>query len=294
MAQAAEGMEGSVAFTPLECSRIGGSNRMREREDSMKIDDKTAAVVTGGASGLGRASAVALAAAGAKVAIFDINVDAGEKVAAEVGGIFCKVDITNEESAVAGFERARGAHGQERVLVHCAMTSRRGKTLSFDKETRGYKRTSTEDYAYGVGGILVASYRLASLSALGMASLPPLEDGERGVITLTASVAAQDAQIGQVIYGSAKAGVNGLVLPMARDLMDLGIRVNSIMPGIFATPLMLGAPQNVLDSLGASVPFPKRLGKPEEFGSLVLELTRNTYFNGQCLRLDGAIRMAPR
>ena len=260
----------------------------------MKIDNKTAAVVTGGASGLGKASAIALAAAGAKVAIFDINADAGEKIAAEIGGIFCKVDITNEESAIAGFEKARAAHGQEHVLVHCAMTARRGKTLSCDKETRGYKRTSTEDYAYGVAGILTASYRMASLSALGMASLPPLEDGERGVIVLTASVAAQDAQIGQVIYGSAKAGVNGLVLPMARDLMDVGIRVNSIMPGIFATPLMLGAPQNVLDSLGASVPFPKRLGKPEEFGSLVLELTRNTYFNGQSLRLDGAIRMAPR
>ena len=127
-----------------------------------------------------------------------------------------------------------------------------------------------------------------------MAGLDPLEDEERGVITLTASVAAQDAQIGQVVYGSAKAGVNGLVLPMARDLMDLGIRVNSIMPGIFATPLMLRAPQNVLDSLAASVPFPKRLGKPEEYASLAMELVRNTYFNGQCLRLDGAIRMAPR
>ena len=260
----------------------------------MKISNATAAVVTGGASGLGKASAQALAAAGTRVAIFDVDEAAGAAVAAEVGGLFCKVDITNEESVVAGFERARAAHGQERVLVHCAMTARRGKTLSFDKETGGYKRTSTEDYTYGVNGILVASYRLASLSALGMSTLQPLEDGERGVITLTASVAAQDAQIGQVIYGSAKAGVNGLVLPMARDLMDLGIRINSIMPGIFATPLMLGATPKVLEGLAASVPFPKRLGKPEEFGSLVLELTRNTYFNGQCLRLDGGIRMAPR
>jgi NAD(P)-dependent dehydrogenase (short-subunit alcohol dehydrogenase family) len=127
-----------------------------------------------------------------------------------------------------------------------------------------------------------------------MANLPPLEDGERGSITLTASVAAQDGQIGQIIYGSAKAGVNGLVLPMARDLSDIGIRVNSIMPGIFATPLMLGATPQVLNSLSASVPFPKRLGKPEEFASLALELARNSYFNGQCIRLDGAIRMAPR
>ncbi len=260
----------------------------------MKIDSNIAAVVTGGASGLGRASAEALAAAGAKVAIFDINEAQGEEIAAKIGGIFCKVDITSEDSVAAGFAKARAAHGQERVLVHCAMTSKRGKTLSFDKETGKYKRTSTEDYEFGVQGILVASYRLASLSALGMSELEPMEDGERGCITLTASIAAQDAQIGQVIYGSAKAGVNGLVLPLARDLMDLGIRCNSIMPGIFATPLMLGAPQNVLDSLGASVPFPKRLGKPEEFGSLVLELNRNTYFNGQCLRLDGAIRMAPR
>jgi NAD(P)-dependent dehydrogenase (short-subunit alcohol dehydrogenase family) len=260
----------------------------------MKIDKTTAAVVTGGASGLGKASAEALAQAGVRVAIFDVNVAGGEAVAQAIGGLFCKVDITSEESVVAGLERARAAHGQERVLVHCAMTSRRGKTLSFDKETHGYKRTSTEDYAYGVNGILVASYRVASHSALGMAGLSPLEDGERGVITLTASVAAQDAQIGQVIYGSAKAGVNGLVLPMARDLMDLGIRVNSIMPGIFATPLMLGATQKVLESLAASVPFPKRLGKPEEFASLVLELTRNSYFNGQCLRLDGGIRMPPR
>jgi NAD(P)-dependent dehydrogenase (short-subunit alcohol dehydrogenase family) len=260
----------------------------------MKIDATVSAIVTGGASGLGKASAQALAAAGAKVAIFDINEAGGEAVAKEVGGVFCKVDITSEESAEAGFAKARKAHGQERILIHCAMTGRRGKTLSWDKETASYKRTPTSDYAAGVEGILTASYRMASLSALGMASLPELEDGERGSIVLTASVAAQDAQIGQVIYGSAKAGVNGLVLPMARDLMDLGIRVNSIMPGIFATPLMLGAPQKVLDSLAASVPFPKRLGKPEEFGSLVVEISRNTYFNAHCFRLDGGIRMAPR
>jgi NAD(P)-dependent dehydrogenase (short-subunit alcohol dehydrogenase family) len=260
----------------------------------MKIDSTTAAVVTGGASGLGRASAEALAAAGVKVAIFDVNEEKGAEVAAAIGGLFCKVDITSEDSVIAGFAKARAAHGQERICVHCAMTSRRGKTLAWDKEAGALKRLSTEDYLYGVQGILVASYRIASLSAEGMAGLDPLEDGERGVITLTASVAAQDGQIGQVIYGSAKAGVNGLVLPMARDLSDIGIRVNSIMPGIFATPLMLGARPQVLDSLAASVPFPKRLGKPEEFGSLALELVRNSYFNGQCIRLDGAIRMAPR
>ncbi|MEY4056566.1 MAG: hypothetical protein RL519_1901 [Pseudomonadota bacterium] len=260
----------------------------------MKIDSSISAVVTGGASGLGRATAEAIAAAGAKVAIFDVNAEKGEEVAKATGGIFCHVDITSEESVVAGFAKARAAHGQERITVHCAMTSRRGKTLAFDKEAGKLKRLSTEDYEYGVQGILVASYRIASISAEGMAGLEPLEDGERGCITLTASVAAQDGQIGQVIYGSAKAGVNGLVLPMARDLSDLGIRVNAIMPGIFATPLMLGAKPQVLESLAASVPFPKRLGKPEEFGSLALELARNTYFNAQCIRLDGAIRMAPR
>lgn len=260
----------------------------------MKLDSTVSAVVTGGASGLGKASAEALAALGVKVAVFDINETAGEAVAKEIGGVFCNVNILSEESALQGFEKARAAHGQERILVHCAMTARRGKTLAFDKEAGRYKRTPTEDYSFGVEGILTASYRMASIAAEGMATLKELEDGERGAITLTASVAAQDAQIGQVIYGSAKAGVNGLVLPMARDLMDLGIRVNSIMPGIFATPLMLGAPQKVLDSLAASVPFPKRLGKPEEFGSLVCEIARNTYFNGHCFRLDGAIRMAPR
>jgi len=260
----------------------------------MLIDSSTAAIVTGGASGLGRATAEAMAAAGIKVAIFDLNAKLGQEVADAIGALFCDVDITSEESVVAGFAKARAAHGQERIVVHCAMTSRRGKTLAFDKEAGRLKRLSTEDYSYGVNGILVASYRIASLAAEGMATLDPLEDGERGCITLTASVAAQDGQIGQVIYGSAKAGVNGLVLPLARDLSDLGIRVNSIMPGIFATPLMLGAKPQVLDSLAASVPFPKRLGKPQEFASLAMELARNSYFNGQCIRLDGAIRMAPR
>ena len=263
----------------------------------MKFDTTTAAVVTGGASGLGQASAEALAAAGLKVAIFDVNEAKGEEIAQAIGGIFCKVDITSEEAVIAGFEKARAAHGQERVLVHCAQISKGGKTLSFNRETGGYRRYSTEDYAFSAQGILIASYRIASLSALGMAGLEPLEDGERGVITLTASAAAQDAQIGQVGYGSLKAGVNGLVLPLARDLMDIGIRVNSIMPGIFATPPMLAVKDRapaVFEGLAASVPFPKRLGKPEEFGSLVMELVRNSYFNGQNLRLDGAIRMPPK
>jgi NAD(P)-dependent dehydrogenase (short-subunit alcohol dehydrogenase family) len=263
----------------------------------MQFDSNTSAVVTGGASGLGRASAEALAANGIKVTIFDLNEEMGEEIAKDIGGVFAKVDVTSEDSVVAGFEKARAAHGQERILVHCAQISKGGKTISRDKETGGYKRYSTDDYEFSARGILVASYRLASLSALGMTMLEPLEDGERGVITLTASAAAQDAQIGQVGYGSCKAGVNGLVLPLARDLMDLGIRVNSIMPGIFATPPMLAVKDRapaIFEGLAASVPFPKRLGKPDEFGSLVMELVRNSYFNGQNIRLDGAIRMPPR
>ncbi len=264
----------------------------------MKLTPGMGAVVTGGASGLGRASAAALAEAGCKVAIFDINDEAGEEHAKAIGGTFHHVDIMDEDSVEAGFAAAREAHGQERVTVHCAMASRRGKTIGFDKTTGGYKRLSTEDYEFGARGVLVASYRVASISALGMANSEPVnEDGERGSITLTASVAAQDGQIGQVIYGSCKSGVNGLVLPMARDLMDLGIRVNSVMPGIFATPLMLGMkdrnPQ-MWDQLNASVPFPKRLGEPEEFASLILEIARNTYINGHQFRLDGAIRMPPK
>ncbi|OGT55013.1 MAG: 3-hydroxy-2-methylbutyryl-CoA dehydrogenase [Gammaproteobacteria bacterium RIFCSPHIGHO2_12_FULL_63_22] len=264
----------------------------------MQLGNNIAAVVTGGASGLGRASAEALASAGVKVAIFDVNEEGGKAVADAIGGIFCKVDITSEDSVVAGFDAARAAHGQERILVHCAQISKGGKTVRFDKTSGGYVRYSTDDYAFSAQGILIASYRLASLSALGMANADPLnDDGERGAIVLTASAAAQDAQIGQVGYGSLKAGVNGLVLPLARDLMDLGIRVNSIMPGIFATPPMLAVKDKapaIFEGLAASVPFPKRLGHPEEFGSLVLELARNGYFNGQNLRLDGAIRMPPK
>jgi len=264
----------------------------------MKLEKGMAAVVTGGASGLGNASAKALADAGCKVAIFDINEEAGQAKAAEIGATFHKVDITDEQSVLDGFEAARSANGQERITVHCAQISRGGKTVGFDKSSGGFKRFSSEDYEFSTRGILVASYRIASISALGMAEAEPLnEDGERGSLILTSSAAAQDGQIGQIAYGSCKAGINGLVLPMARDLMNLGIRVNSIMPGIFATPPMLAmkdrAPE-MYDNLGASVPFPKRLGHPEEFGSLVLELARNTYFNGQALRLDGAIRMPPR
>ena len=264
----------------------------------MKVDSNLSAIVTGGASGLGRASVEALAAAGVKVAIFDLDEQAGHAVADATGGSFHKVDILSEESVEAGFAEARAMNGQERLLLHCAMACKGGKTVGRDKETGGWKRMSSEDFAFSAQGVLVASYRVASIAALGMASLDPVNaDGERGAIILTSSAAAQDGQVGQVAYGSLKAGVNGLVLPMARDLMDLGIRVNSIMPGIFATPPMLAfkeTNEKMWDALNASVPFPKRLGNPEEFASLVLEIARNGYINAHQFRLDGAIRMPPR
>ncbi len=264
----------------------------------MKIEASLSAIVTGGASGLGLASVKALRDAGVKVAIFDLNEEAGEKHAAELGATFCKVDIMSEDSVLSGFEKARAENGQERILVHCAMVAGGGKTLSWDKENARYKRAPTEGFERGMMGIAVASYRMASIAALGMSGAAPLnEDGERGTIILTSSAASQDGQIGQVTYGSGKGAVNAMVLPMARDLMDIGIRVNAILPGTFATPPMLMVKERapaVFEGLSASVPFPKRLGEPHEFGSLVMELVRNTYFNGQCIRLDGAIRMPPK
>lgn len=264
----------------------------------MKIDSSLSAVVTGGASGLGHATVIALRDAGAKVAIFDFNEEQGQKVADETGAIFCRCDITSEESVLEAFENARGQQGQERALVHCAMVTGGGKTISWDKENNCYKRTPTENIAMGMDGIGTATYRLASISALGMANSDVIDDdGQRGVLTFTSSAASQDGQVGQVAYGGGKGAVNSMVLPMARDLMDVGIRVNAILPGIFATPPMLGVKEvnaKIFENLSNSVPFPKRLGNPPEYASLALELIRNNYFNGQCIRLDGAIRMPPR
>jgi len=264
----------------------------------MEINNTLAAVVTGGASGLGRASAKALADAGVKVAIFDINEEAGEAFAKEIGGTFCNVNILDEDSVLAGFEKARAANGQERILVHCAVVSGGGKTVRWDKTTNSYQRTPTEQIARSMDGIATATYRVASIAALGMANADPLnDDGERGCLVFTSSAASQDGQIGQVAYGGGKGAVNSMVLPMARDLMDIGIRVNAILPGTFATPPMLKVKEMneaVFEGLNKAVPFPKRFGKPEEFGSLVMELVRNTYFNGQLIRLDGAIRMPPK
>lgn len=253
------------------------------------------AVVTGGASGLGAATARALAREGVKVAIFDLNAEKGEAVAAEVGGVFCQVNVTDEASVDAGFAKAREALGQERILVNCAGTGNAIKTASRDKQTGAIRHFPLDAFNLIIQINLVGTFRCIAKSAAGMMTLPPLNSfGERGVIINTASVAAEDGQIGQAAYSASKGGVVGMTLPIARDLASEGIRVNTILPGIFDTPLLQGAPQNVKDALAAQVPFPRRLGMPEEYASLALEMCRNSYFNGEDVRLDGAIRMSPR
>ena len=260
----------------------------------MELNSSVAAVVTGGASGLGEATVRALAAHGVKVAIFDMNEAKGEAVAKEVGGVFCKVNVTSEEDVDAGFAKARAAHGQERILVNCAGTGNAAKTASRDKATGAIKHFPLAHFDMIIQINLIGTFRCIAKSAAGMLSLPALDGGERGVIVNTASVAAQDGQIGQASYSASKAGVVGMTLPIARDLMGEGIRVNTILPGLFNTPLLQGAPENVKTALAASVPFPKRLGDPDEYAALAEFMVTNGYFNGESVRLDGAIRMAPR
>ena len=260
----------------------------------MKLNSSVAAVVTGGASGLGEATARALAAQGVKVAIFDMIEQKGEAVAKELGGVFCKCNVTSEEDVDAAFAKAREAHGQERILVNCAGTGNAIKTASRDKQTGETKHFPLEFFNMIIQINLVGTFRCIAKSAKGMLDLEPLEDGERGAIVNTASVAAEDGQMGQAAYSASKGGVVGMTLPIARDLMGDGIRVNTILPGIFNTPLMNAAPPQVKEALAASVPFPKRLGAAEDYASLALQMITNPYFNGEDVRLDGAIRMAPR
>jgi NAD(P)-dependent dehydrogenase (short-subunit alcohol dehydrogenase family) len=260
----------------------------------MKLSSEIAAVVTGGASGLGEATARALAAHGVKVAIFDMNEAKGEEVARDIGGVFCKVNVTSDADVDAGFEKARAAHGQERILVNCAGTGNAAKTASRSRETGEIKHFPLDAFNMIIQINLVGTFRCIAKSAAGMLTLPPLEDGDRGAIVNTASVAAEDGQMGQAAYSASKGGVVGMTLPIARDLSSENIRVNTILPGIFNTPLMNGAPQQVKDALAASVPFPKRLGDPAEYAQLALAMITNGYFNGEDVRLDGAIRMAPR
>ncbi len=260
----------------------------------MKLDNTVAAVVTGGASGLGAATARALAAKGVKVAIFDLQEEKGKAMAAEIGGVFCECNVTDDASVDAAFAKAREAHGQERILVNCAGTGNAIKTASRSKEDGSIKHFPLDAFNWIVQINLVGTFRCIAKSAAGMMSLEPMADGERGAIVNTASVAAEDGQMGQAAYSASKGGVVGMTLPIARDLASENIRVNTILPGIFDTPLLAGAPQNVRDALGATVLNPKRLGQPAEYANLALCMIENGYFNGEDVRLDGGIRMAPR
>ena len=260
----------------------------------MILDSSVAAVVTGGASGLGAATARSLAAKGVKVAIFDLNEEKGNAMAAELGGVFCKVNVTSEEEVDAAFAKARAAHGQERILVNCAGTGNAIKTASRSKEDGSIKHFPVSAFEWIIQINLIGTFRCIAKSAAGMLTLEPQADGDRGAIVNTASVAAEDGQIGQAAYSASKAGVVGMTLPIARDLSNEAIRVNTILPGIFNTPLLAAAPQPVKDALGASVPYPKRLGNPEDYAALAMLMIENGYFNGEDVRLDGAIRMAPR
>ncbi len=260
----------------------------------MELNSSISAVITGGASGLGAATARALAAKGVKVALFDMNAEKGEALAAELGGVFCKVNVTSDEEVDAGFAKAREANGQERILVNCAGIGNAIKTASRSKEDGSIKHFPISAFDFVIQVNLVGTFRCIAKSAAGMLTLDPMENGERGAMVNTASVAAEDGQMGQAAYAASKGGVVGMTLPIARDLMQEGIRINTILPGIFDTPLLAAAPQNVRDALAATVPFPKRLGMPHEYAQLALCMIETGYFNGEDVRLDGAIRMAPR
>ncbi|HRH20667.1 MAG TPA: SDR family NAD(P)-dependent oxidoreductase, partial [Brevundimonas sp.] len=222
----------------------------------MKLDGSISAVVTGGASGLGEGTARALAAQGVKVAIFDMQADKGEAVAADIGGVFCSVDVTDDASVAAGFEKARAAHGQERICVNCAGIATGMKTVSRKKDTGEIKAHDMAQFERTVRVNLFGTYRVLSQSAAGMVTLDRLDDGERGVIVNTASVAAQDGQIGQAAYAASKGGVYAMTLPIARDLAQEGVRINTILPGIMWTPMMAGMDQKIQDALAAMIPFP--------------------------------------
>jgi NAD(P)-dependent dehydrogenase (short-subunit alcohol dehydrogenase family) len=247
-----------------------------------------AAVVTGGASGLGGATAKMLAAKGAKVAIFDLNEEAGKAAADAIGGVFCKVNVSDEESVMAGFDAAQAAHGVARILVNCAGIAPAIRTVGRDNAPH-----PIDAYRRAIEINLIGTFITISKFAARLAAADPIGE-ERGVIVNTASVAAYDGQIGQAAYASSKGGVVGLTLPVARDLAQHLIRVMTIAPGIFWTPMLAGLPQAAQESLGKQVPHPSRLGKPEEYAQLVESIIANPMLNGEVIRLDGAIRMAPR
>lgn len=259
----------------------------------MDLNSNISAIITGGASGLGEATARLLSSHGVKCALFDLNEERGTSVASDIHGVFCHVDVTSEESVDAGFAKSRETIGQERILINCAGTGNAIKTASRDKKTGEISHFPIDKFNLIIQINLVGTFRCIAKSAAGMMTLDPI-DGERGAIVNTASVAAEDGQIGQASYSASKGGVVGMTLPIARDLSRELIRVNTILPGIFNTPLMAGAPESVKQALSAQVPNPARLGEASEYASLAIEMCKNGYFNGEDVRLDGAIRMAPR
>ena len=255
----------------------------------MKLTEQLAAVVTGGASGLGEAVVRHLRSKGVKTALFDRDDALGQQVADETSSLFINVDVSDAVSVRKGFAEARQINGQERLVVNCAGIAPAMKTVS-----RGAAH-DPDLFAKVISINLIGSFHVSSIGAEGMADTEPVTaDGERGVIINTASVAAFDGQIGQIAYAASKAAVAGMTLPMARDLADKGIRVVSVAPGIFGTPMLTAFPQEVQDALAAQIPFPARLGKPDEFAELVGHIAENEMLNGETIRLDGAIRMPPR
>lgn len=246
------------------------------------------ALVTGGASGLGAATARALAAAGARVALLDFNEEGAKAVAAEIGGLAIKCDVTHGGSAEAAVAAARQAHGAARILVNCAGVAPGAKIVGRNGPM------ALDDFRKAIEINLVGTFNLLRLAAADMLTLDPVGEGERGVIINTASVAAFEGQVGQAAYAASKGGVVALTLQAARELAPSGVRVCTIAPGIFETPMMAAMPENVRAGLGAAVPFPSRLGRPAEYGKLAITIVENPYLNGETIRLDGALRMAPR
>ena len=247
-----------------------------------------AALVTGGASGLGAATAAALQAAGARVALLDINPAAVEAAAARTGALGVVCDVADSEGAERAVAQAAAAHGAARVLINCAGIGTAGRIVGKDGPL------GLAAYEKVIRVNLIGTFNMLRLAAHAMTTLEPLADGERGVIVNTASVAAYDGQIGQAAYASSKAGVVGLTLPAARELARFGVRVVTIAPGLFLTPMMKSLPDDIQKSLGDSVPFPQRLGTPEEYAALAMHIVTNRMLNGETIRLDGALRMAPR
>lgn len=254
----------------------------------MKIEGQVA-LVTGGGSGLGAATAVALAEAGAKVAVLDVGADKAQAVAQQIGGLALTGDITDTASIEAALDAVEKAYGTPRIVMNIAGIGTAKRVLNRDgtpSPLDGFERVIRVN--------LLGTYNVLRLAAARIAKLDPLEDDERGVMMMTASVAAFDGQVGQQAYSASKGGIVGMTLPLARDLAQFGIRVMTIAPGLFSTPLMKELPEEVQASLANSIPFPKRLGHPEEFAALAAHIVSNTHLNGEVIRLDGALRMAPR